>query len=76
MIRFIRGFFSTLLISLVRVYQVAIAPILPTVCRFQPTCSHYFIEAVKIHGPWKGTLKGLHRIWRCRPGVPGGYDPP
>lgn len=67
---------AILLISLVRIYQVAIAPVMPAVCRFHPSCSHYFIEAVRLYGPWKGAGKGLNRLWRCRPGCPGGWDPP
>ncbi len=76
MIRWINRIVAAMLISLVRMYQLAIAPIMPTVCRFHPSCSHYFIEAVRLYGPWQGTARGLHRIWRCRPGSPGGYDPP
>lgn len=76
MISWINRIVAAILIALVRMYQLAIAPVMPAVCRFHPSCSHYFIGAVRLHGPWRGTLKGLHRIWRCRPGVPGGYDPP
>ncbi len=46
-----------------------------TVCRFQPTCSAYTIEAIEKLGVLKGMILGFKRIIRCRPGVPGGYDP-
>lgn len=57
-------------------YQLIIGPLLPKVCRFYPSCSDYFCQAVKKHGPFKGTAKGVYRICRCNPWNPGGYDPP
>ncbi len=45
-------------------------------CRFEPSCSQYFIEAVRKYGPWRGACKGVARIGRCHPWHPGGYDPP
>jgi putative membrane protein insertion efficiency factor len=53
-----------------------LSPIFGRQCRFYPSCSNYFIGAVKKHGPWKGCLKGLWRICRCHPFNPGGIDPP
>jgi putative membrane protein insertion efficiency factor len=64
------------LIGCVRIYQWTLSPFLGGYCRFQPTCSHYFIAAVEKYGPWRGALKGLARIGRCHPFHPGGYDPP
>ena len=69
-------FFSSFLIAGVRCYQAAIRPILPAVCRFQPSCSEYFIEAVHKYGPVRGAYKGVRRICRCHPWTAGGYDPP
>ena len=63
------------LITAVRCYQVAVRPLLVGGCRFVPTCSEYFIEAVRIHGPLGGLWLGLKRICRCRPGGAYGYDP-
>ena len=63
-------------ILLVRVYQKVISPLLGPNCRFTPTCSEYFIQAVQKHGFIIGTAKGLRRISRCHPWNPGGYDPP
>lgn len=71
-----RDFLSMLLIALVQGYQLLLRPLLPTVCRFCPSCSEYFILAVQKHGPWRGTWKGVGRICRCNPFHPGGYDPP
>ncbi|MBM3996310.1 MAG: membrane protein insertion efficiency factor YidD [Planctomycetes bacterium] len=67
---------STLLILPVRFYQIAIGPMLPKVCRFEPSCSVYFIAAVEKHGPCKGCMMGIWRLCRCGPWCNGGYDPP
>ncbi|MCI0685178.1 MAG: membrane protein insertion efficiency factor YidD [Gemmataceae bacterium] len=72
----VRGAAGWLLILPVRFYQVAIGPLLPKVCRFHPSCSDYFIQAVMKHGPIRGVIKGLGRICRCHPWNRGGYDPP
>ncbi len=64
------------LILLVRVYQYTLSPIVGRQCRFQPTCSNYFIGAVRKHGAIRGSLRGVWRICRCHPFHPGGYDPP
>lgn len=64
------------LIAGVRFYQVCISPLLPSVCRFTPTCSGYFIEAVKKYGAVRGSFKGLCRICRCHPLGGSGHDPP
>ena len=64
------------LIGLVRGYQMLLRPILPSVCRFEPSCSEYFIQAVRKYGPLRGACKGAWRICRCNPFNRGGYDPP
>jgi putative membrane protein insertion efficiency factor len=64
------------LVGLVAAYKVAISPWLGRHCRFEPTCSAYFRQAVEKHGAIRGTIKGLLRICRCHPWHPGGYDPP
>ena len=63
------------LISLVRLYQVTLSPLLGRQCRFIPRCSNYFIEAVRLHGPGRGAWMGIRRICRCHPFSTGGYDP-
>ena len=65
-----------LLIAAVRCYQFGLSPLLGPHCRFQPTCSTYFIQAVVKYGAVRGTWKGALRICRCHPFHPGGYDPP
>jgi putative membrane protein insertion efficiency factor len=67
---------SAILIGMVRLYQIFLSPFLGGQCRFQPTCSHYFIEAVKKYGAISGSIRGIRRILRCHPYHPGGYDPP
>jgi putative membrane protein insertion efficiency factor len=67
---------AAVLIGLVRLYQLLLSPIFGRQCRFQPTCSHYYIGAVKKYGPWIGSCKGLWRICRCNPFCQGGDDPP
>jgi putative membrane protein insertion efficiency factor len=67
---------SYLLIGLVRCYQRVLSPFLGRQCRFDPTCSNYFIGAVRKYGAVRGSLRGIRRILRCHPGHPGGYDPP
>lgn len=65
-----------IVVAPVRTYQWMISPWLGTRCRFQPTCSQYFVDAVHKHGVAKGTLRGVWRICRCHPLSRGGYDPP
>ena len=65
-----------MVIGLVRLYQWTLSPIFGRQCRFQPTCSHYMIQAVEKYGVVRGVLKGLWRIVRCNPFCRGGYDPP
>lgn len=65
-----------LMIGLVRLYQIFLSPIFGRQCRFQPTCSHYFIGAVKKDGAVIGAIRGAYRILRCNPWCQGGWDPP
>ena len=67
---------ATLLIASVRLYQWTLSPLIGRHCRFQPTCSAYFIEAVAKYGAIRGAWRGVKRIGRCHPFPPGGYDPP
>jgi len=63
------------LIFLVRVYQVGLSPLLPSSCRYYPTCSAYAIEALRRHGALQGGWFAVRRIARCHPFRPGGFDP-
>ncbi|TDI77165.1 MAG: membrane protein insertion efficiency factor YidD [Bacteroidetes bacterium] len=62
-------------IFLIRIYQKIISPIFPSTCRYQPTCSHYSIEALQTHGLWKGSKLAIKRISNCHPWGGNGYDP-
>jgi putative membrane protein insertion efficiency factor len=64
-----------LLIRLVRCYQYLIGPFFGSHCRFYPTCSHYAVEAIEMHGALAGSWMALRRLLRCHPWHPGGYDP-
>ena len=74
--RAIRATAAWLLIVAVRAYQITLSPILGGHCRFEPSCSKYFILAVQKYGPWRGTAKGVWRVCRCNPLSAGGDDPP
>ena len=71
----LRHFFQTLLVALIRAYQILVSPVLPRSCRFHPTCSEYALTAIRMHGPLRGILLGNRRLMRCHPFHPGGYDP-
>ena len=76
LIRYVFQLPALLVILFVRCNQKVLSPLLGRTCRFHPTCSEYFILAVKKHGLLIGTWKGVCRIFRCHPWNPGGYDPP
>ncbi len=61
--------------SLIKVYKYLISPILPSSCRFHPSCSEYAVDALKKYGLLRGTWLALKRIARCHPLSAGGYDP-
>lgn len=67
---------SLALVGAVRLYQVFLGPFFGGRCRFHPSCSAYFIEAVRKHGAISGAARGVWRILRCHPWNAGGYDPP
>lgn len=60
---------------LLRGYKRWISPMLPHSCRFVPTCSEYALEAVELHGVWKGLGLAVGRLLRCQPFARSGYDP-
>jgi putative membrane protein insertion efficiency factor len=60
---------------LVGLYRTVGTTHLGGACRFSPSCSEYAIEALNIHNPFKAIFLIIKRILRCRPGVPGGFDP-
>ena len=64
-----------IVIRVLRLYQIAVSPLVPSACRFHPTCSEYMRQAVDRHGVLKGTWMGLRRLGRCHPFHAGGFDP-
>jgi uncharacterized protein len=64
-----------ILIFVLRGYKILISPLLPSACRFYPSCSEYMMDAVAKHGAARGIWMGLKRLGRCHPFHEGGYDP-
>jgi len=64
-----------LVIKLIRIYQLAISPLLGQHCRFYPSCSSYAIQAIETHGAIKGSWLAITRLSKCHPFHPGGVDP-
>ena len=64
-----------LLLRLLHLYRIAISPALGPACRYVPTCSAYAEQAIRGHGPWRGTWLAIRRIVRCHPFAKGGLDP-
>jgi putative membrane protein insertion efficiency factor len=62
-------------LGLIRFYQKLLSPVIPSSCRYDPTCSHYTYEAIQTYGLLKGGWLGLKRIARCHPLGASGYDP-
>ena len=63
-----------ILIFLIKIYQ-KIPGIWHSYCKFQPTCSNYFIGVLEEYGFFKGTYLGIKRIIKCNRFSKGGYDP-
>jgi len=64
-----------LTLGILRTYKRWISPLLPSACRFHPTCSEYMMQAVETHGAAKGMWMGVKRLARCHPFHEGGFDP-
>ncbi|MDT3405579.1 membrane protein insertion efficiency factor YidD [Mucilaginibacter terrae] len=75
LIRLFKAGVGAVFIALIKVYQYIISPILPSSCRYTPTCSQYGVEAIKKYGPFKGGWLTLKRIGRCNPWGGHGHDP-
>ena len=63
------------LMTLIRLYQSLVAPLLGPCCRFHPSCSHYALGALRLHGVPRGMQLALGRLARCHPFHEGGLDP-
>ncbi len=66
---------ARILIGLIRLYQLTLSPFIGRQCRFWPTCSHYGMEAIRIHGALRGSVLTVRRLLRCHPWSEGGVDP-
>ena len=64
-----------IVLGLLTYYKVCISPVLPSACKFYPTCSMYAKEAVRMHGVKRGSWMALKRLGRCHPFTRGGFDP-
>ena len=62
-------------IGALKLYKRFLSPLLPSACRFEPTCSEYMLEAVERHGALRGVGMGVKRLLRCHPFCEGGFDP-
>jgi len=62
-------------VLLIRGYQILISPLFPSTCRYDPTCSHYAIDALRTHGLIRGSWLAIKRISSCNPWGGKGYDP-
>ena len=72
----LRNAIKKLLIFLIKTYQLTLSPgFSHGSCRFTPTCSQYALEAIEVHGIFKGCLLAAWRILRCNPFSKGGWDP-
>ena len=66
---------KTIALALIRFYKRWISIILPSSCRFYPSCSQYTYQAIEKYGVLRGSWLGVRRIARCHPFHPGGFDP-
>jgi len=66
---------KSLVLAFIRFYQACVSPVLPSSCRFYPTCSTFAYQAVEEWGVRRGVAMALRRILRCHPFGDFGYDP-
>ncbi|GAB4259060.1 MAG: membrane protein insertion efficiency factor YidD [Saprospiraceae bacterium] len=71
----LRQIINWIFILPIKFYQWVISPMFPPSCRFQPTCSHYAVDAIREWGPIKGIYLAIRRVSRCHPWSEGGEDP-
>ena len=63
------------LLVLIKLYQNFISPLLPSTCRYSPTCSEYSKQSLVKFGLIKGSIVSIKRIIKCNPWGGSGYDP-
>ena len=64
-----------IVVAALKGYKLLLSPLLPSACRYRPTCSEYMLDAVEQYGVSRGVWLGLKRLGRCHPFHQGGYDP-
>lgn len=64
-----------LVLGALRLYKYILSPMLPSACRFHPTCSEYATQAIQTHGVLRGSALAARRLMRCHPFHRGGFDP-
>ncbi len=64
-----------LLLAIIKIYKYAVSPLMPSNCRFTPTCAEYAMEAIRKYGSLKGSALAARRILKCNPFHEGGFDP-
>jgi uncharacterized protein len=64
-----------LTVAALRIYKRWVSPLLPSACRFHPSCSEYMLRAVEKHGAARGMWMGVKRLMKCHPFHTGGFDP-
>ena len=67
--------FSFLFRAIITIYQKVISPLLPSRCRYSPTCSEYGLQAIKKYGSWRGGKLTIKRVFSCHPWGGEGHDP-
>jgi len=77
----LRAVVTAILLAVLAVYRAVISPVLHALfpgggCGYEPSCSVYAVESIRLNGPFVGGLQAVRRILRCHPFHPGGYDPP
>lgn len=73
--RVLRNPVKALFVGLLRFYQMAISPSIPSRCKYYPSCSQYALDAVREYGAARGFILAVWRVLRCNPMSYGGYDP-
>ena len=66
---------KALLLAPIRLYQRVLSPMLPSRCKYHPSCSEYAVQAIRTHGAMRGLVLAVWRVLRCNPLSDGGLDP-
>ncbi|WP_374167000.1 membrane protein insertion efficiency factor YidD [Arcticibacter sp. MXS-1] len=75
LVKAVKWVMGLIFVTLIRLYQYLLSPLLGASCRYTPTCSQYGLEAIRKYGPYKGGWLTLKRLSRCHPWGGHGHDP-